>query len=89
MGNIEAERKAIEKEIEDEKKIEDEIESKIRTLVKDRNKARLMPEKQQPARKKQKLENSRFISIRDTWGPPPPAAPKKNLIENDNWYGKK
>ena len=40
--------------------------------------------------KRQKLDNEQYISIRKTWGPPPPTAPRKNchslekLVEVNN-----
>ena len=78
IGDREAEIRAFEKEMEEDKKKESEIEEKIRNLRKQRNKARLITERSNPARKRQKLDNISYISIRETWGHPPPSAPKKH-----------
>ena len=44
--------------MEEDKKKESEIEEKIRNLRKQRNKARLITERANPARKRQKLDNT-------------------------------
>ena len=75
IGNEET--KLLEKEIEEEKKIEEELEKKVRTMRKERNKMRLTTDRNQPARKRQKMEDTDYISIREHWGPPKILAPKK------------
>ena len=45
------------------------------------NRQRLTNERQNPNKKRQKLDNSNYISIKDNWGPPPPTAPKKKKLE--------
>ena len=68
----------------EEKKKEDEIEAKIRNLRKARNKAWLTNEICNPSKKRQKLDEINYISIRDHWGPPPTTAPRKNkILESD------
>ena len=87
-NSIEEEKRAIEKQFLEEKTKEEEFESKLRNLRKLRNKARLQSDKNPT--KRQKLDNEQYISIRKTWGPPPPTAPKKNchslenLVEENN-----
>ena len=86
LGNKEDELKQIEKELKEEKRIDDEIEEKIRTLRKAKNKTRLVTEKN-TSNKRQKLDNTEYVSLRDTWGPPPTSAPVKNknrLEEEEN-----
>ena len=51
IGDREAEIKAFEKEIEEDKQKENEIEEKIRNLRKQRNKARLITERSNPAKR--------------------------------------
>ena len=77
IGNPNEELKRLENEIAEEKKVEEELEKKLRTLRKEKNKKRLITEKGQPAKKRQKIQDSEYISIRETWGPPLPTAPKK------------
>ena len=76
-GSLEQDLKNCEKELNAEKSAEKEFEDKVRELRKNRNKARLITEKNPPP-KRQKIEEGSYISIRKTWGPPPPCAPKKN-----------
>ena len=85
-GSIEEEMKKIESELNAEKKKEEEFETKVRNLRKMRNKARLQKESHPPS-KRQKINEESYTSIRQTWGPPPPTAQKKNsldTIEEDN-----
>ena len=77
ISNREQALKEIEKEIREEKIMEEKIESKIRDLRKKRNKERLITEKN-TTRKRQKVTEDKYISIRDKWGPPTHSAPKKN-----------
>ena len=68
--------------------MEEELEKKLRILKKERNRTRLTTEKGQPAKKKQKTNDTEYISIRNTWGPPPPpVAPKKNILEDKETVG--
>ena len=71
----------LEKEIKIEKEKEDIIEMKIRNLRKEKNKARLITEKNHQPRKKQKLDETNYISIRNSWGPPPTSVPRKKEAE--------
>ena len=79
MGDPEKEFKELEKEIRLEKENEDRIEEKVRQMRKTRNKARLVTDNN--PRKRQKLENNEYISIRKTWGPPTSSAPTKNKTD--------
>ena len=63
--------KELEKELLEEKKMNEEFEEKVRVLRKARNKARLKTEKESQPKKRMKMEDSSYISIRETWGPPP------------------
>ena len=84
MGTGEQEHKEYEKELQKEKKAEAEFENKLRTLRKERNKQRLMKETTLHPRKKQKIdEENAFISIRNSWGQPPPSAPKKHTSNQE------
>ena len=69
IGDKEKEIKEWEKEKKEEK--DDIIEQKIRKLRKEMNRQRLTNERQNPNKKRQKLDNSNYISIKDNWGPPP------------------
>ena len=82
-SNKEQAHKEIEKEIKEEKIAEEEIESKIRELRKKRNKERLIREKN-VTRKRQKINEDKYISIRDKWGPPSYTAPQKTQREDLN-----
>ena len=91
QGKIEDEIKSFEKELREEKLRDDEFEEKVRELRKNRNKARLIKEKNPPS-KRQKLDENKYITIRKTWGPPPNSAPRKNTyekLENENKQNKK
>ena len=83
IGDTEKEFKEWEKQLKDEKEKEDEVESRIRKLRKQKNKARLVTETNKPTNKRQKIDDTNYISIRDTWGPPITSAPRKNKPEND------
>ena len=74
-GTTEDELKACEREIRKEKILEDEFEKKVRGLRKERNRARLQPERNHPAKRQKTEESNNYISIRSTWGPPPTSAP--------------
>ena len=67
IGNKEEEIREFEKEMMEEKKREDQIEAKIRNLRKTRNKARLITEKNNQPNKRQKIDETNYISIRDQW----------------------
>ena len=80
IGDKETEMKEWEKEIKTEKEKEEKLEEKIRQLRKEKNKTRLQRERNIQPRKKRRTEDS-YITVRSTWGPPPPMAPKKNVAE--------
>ena len=84
LGNKEDELKKIEKELREEKRIDGVIEEKIRALRKDKNKTRLVTEKI-ASNKRQKLDSTEYISLRDICGPPPTSAPikNKNVLEQE------
>ena len=84
IGTTEDELKACEKEIKKEKLIEEEFEKKVRGLRKERNKARLQPDRNHPAKRQKTEESNNYISIRSTWGPPPTSAPAKNSSEQND-----
>ena len=86
IGNKEDELKMIEKELRDEKKLEDEIEARIRTLRKEKNKARITSDRP-VAKKRMKIDSTTYVSIRETWGPPPPTAPKKKQLVQEKEDG--
>ena len=48
-----------------------------------RNKARLTTEQSNPAKKRLKLENTNYISIRESWDHPLTSAPKENKLEEN------
>ena len=77
--------KELEKELLEEKKMNEEFEEKVRVLRKARNKARLKTEKESRPKKRMKMEDSSYISIRETWGPPPrpTRAPEKTKAEEN------
>ena len=76
-GNKEIEMRELEKEMKVEKAKDEAIEKEIRELRKERNRGRLITEKNGADEKRRKIEEEKFISIRKIWGPPPPAAPEK------------
>ena len=53
-------------------------------FIKNKHKARLETEKakKNPPAKRQKIQESRYISIRNTWGPPPTTVPQKIKSRN-------
>ena len=53
------------RELEEDKKKDEELATKIRGLQKERNRARMStpPEKEQPAEKKRKLEENRWVKV--------------------------
>ena len=59
------------------------IEEKIRNLRKQNNRARLKTDRDNGTRKRQKMEDTTYITIRDVWGPPPTMAPKKEKKERE------
>ena len=63
LGEMEMEKWG--EELKEEKRREDHIEEKIRQVRKERNRARLLPIRGEPARKRQKM--SEGISIRSIW----------------------
>ena len=73
----------MEKEQKELKEIDDKIEAEIRSLRKERNRARLITEKGQPPKKRMKIENRDYVSIRETWGPPKTSAPQKNKKQGE------
>ena len=78
IGDSNEEFKKLEKEQKELKEIDDKIEAEIRSLRRERNKTRLITEKGQPPKKRMKIEDRDYISIRETWGPPKTTAPQKN-----------
>ena len=89
IGSREEERKELERELEEERKIENKIEEKIRVLRKARNKTRLTTDRGNPAKKRQKMEDTTYVSIRDSWGPPKTSAPRKNYLGENEHIDKK
>ena len=79
--DTEQEKEAFLQEIRQEKEQEMRIEEKIRILRKAKHKARLNPEngRNVPPPKKRIQENSGYISIRKTWGPPQVTFPVKKV----------
>ena len=67
----------MEADLKREKAKENEYEKKIRTLRKERNRARLIKDHNIQPVKRQKISNEEYISVRKTWGQPPPSAPGK------------
>ena len=57
--------------------MEEEFETKVRELRRTRNKARLLRDKNPPA-KRHKIQEDAYISIRKTWGAPTTSTPKKH-----------
>ena len=78
LGNRETELKEIERELREEKMLDDELDSRIRTLRKNKNKERLKGETE-TTRKRQKIDSTTYVSVRDKWGPPPPTAPEETI----------
>ena len=68
-------------ELETEKKQDEELEKKIRMLRKAKNKERLMSVKgDSGGTKSRKIDNNKYITIQENWGPPlTTTASKKNL----------
>ena len=88
-GNKESEMRELEKEMKEEKAKDEAIEKEIRDLRKERNRARLITEKNGADKKRRKIDEEQFISIRKIWGPPPPAAPEKRKETEKNETEKK
>ena len=84
IGDLEQEVKEYEKELRIEKEKEEKIEEKIRQLRKTKNKARLNNDRTNPVRKRQKLDEEKYISIRTTWGHPITTAPQEKRSERDS-----
>ena len=63
MGEYEV--KKFKKELEEEKRRDEELANQIKQLRKDRNKSRITepPEKEQPAGKKRKLEDNKWLKV--------------------------
>ena len=67
-----------------ERKDEEIIEEKINKMRKERNKARLRPEKTTlRSNKRMKTSEEDYISVREIWGPPGLSEQKKNELEED------
>ena len=72
------------KELELEKLEEEKIEYKIRQLRKQRNKARLLPSREQgPSQKRRRIDENNYVSIKEVWGEPEHSKPCKNKAENN------
>ena len=65
-----------EKELKIDKDKEERIETEIRQLQKERNRARLVTEKNQQPKKRQKIDEENYISIITVWGQPKTEAQK-------------
>ena len=65
INNKEQALREIQKEMREEKEQEEEIEKKIRELRKKRNKERLITEKNKMTNKRQKINEDKYISIRE------------------------
>ena len=82
IGDPEKEMKEFEKAAKIEKEKEEKMEREIRELRKERNRARLITEKNQRPKKRQKIDEDNYISIRSVWGHPNITAPGKNTKED-------
>ena len=83
INNKEQALREIQKEMREEKEQEEEIEKKIRELRKKRNKERLITEKNKMTNKRQKINEDKYISIREKWGHPQPTSPRKKKMEEN------
>ena len=84
IGDSEKEIKEYEKELRIEKEKDEKLEKEIRAMRKERNRARLVTEKNNRPNKKLKTNDENYVSIRQVWGPPTTTAPNKNKsIENE------
>ena len=83
VGNTEKEIKEYEKELRIEKEKDEKLEKEIRTMRKERNRARLITEKNHRPTKRMKTDEGNYISIRKVWGYPKPTAPEKKRNSDD------
>ena len=84
IGDPEKEMKEFEKAAKIEKEKEEKMEREIRELRKERNRARLITEKNQRPKKRQKIDEENYISIRSVWGHPNITASVKNIKEDEH-----
>ena len=68
----------MEAELQKESSKEAEFERKVRQMRKERNKARLQRDNITEPRKRMKVDETSYISVRQTWGPPEKTEPMKD-----------
>ena len=71
----------LERELLEEKEKEERLERKVRDFRRFKCKARLGPGKESVPAKRQKLDDSSYVSIRQAWGAPDKTVPQKTEAE--------